>query len=30
LERSLAIDLNGTVAMEFPPSGLICAIEAPL
>jgi PAS domain S-box-containing protein len=30
LERTLASDLDGKVALNFEPSGLICAIEAPL
>jgi two-component sensor histidine kinase len=28
IERSLARDLNGSVALEFAPSGLVCRIEA--
>jgi PAS domain S-box-containing protein len=30
LERTLAHDLNGKVAMEFKPDGLVCSISAPL
>jgi PAS domain S-box-containing protein len=30
LDRTLAYDLNGTVAMEFKPEGLVCSITAPL
>ena len=30
LDRTLAHDLNGKVAMEFKPDGLVCSITAPL
>jgi PAS domain S-box-containing protein len=30
LDRTLAHDLNGKVAMEFKPDGLVCSISAPL
>jgi PAS domain S-box-containing protein len=30
LERSLAMDLDGAVSLEFRPEGLVCAIEASL
>jgi PAS domain S-box-containing protein len=30
LDRTLAHDLNGKVAMEFKPQGLVCSISAPL
>lgn len=30
LERSLARELRGTVALEFAPDGLLCRIDAPL
>jgi two-component sensor histidine kinase len=30
IERSLAQDLNGTVVIDFAPSGVICTIEAPV
>jgi two-component sensor histidine kinase len=30
IERSLAQDLNGKVAIEFEPNGLICTIDASL
>jgi two-component sensor histidine kinase len=30
LDRTLAHDLNGKVAMDFKPDGLVCAISAPL
>lgn len=30
LQRGLQHDLNGTVALEFPPAGVRCHIEAPL
>lgn len=30
IERTLAMDLLGTVATTYAPEGLICAIEAPL
>jgi PAS domain S-box-containing protein len=30
LDRTLAHDLDGTVAMEFKPQGLVCSIVAPL
>jgi PAS domain S-box-containing protein len=30
VERTLAQDLNGEVAMEFRPEGVVCSIDAPL
>ena len=30
LERTLALDLDGEVATEFRPEGLVCTIEAPI
>jgi PAS domain S-box-containing protein len=30
IERSLARDLNGTVALNFAPAGLICTVDAPV
>ncbi|MCB8821448.1 PAS domain-containing sensor histidine kinase [Microvirga rosea] len=30
IERSLALDLNGNVQIEYAPQGLICSVEAPL
>jgi two-component sensor histidine kinase len=30
IERSLALDLAGSVSMAFEPSGLVCTIDAPL
>jgi two-component sensor histidine kinase len=30
LERTLAQDLDGAVALDFLPEGLVCRIEAPL
>ena len=30
IERSLAQDLDGEVRIEYAPTGLVCAVEAPL
>jgi PAS domain S-box-containing protein len=30
IERALAMQLSGTVTIDYPPSGLICTIDAPL
>jgi two-component sensor histidine kinase len=30
IERGLAAELGGTVAMRFEPGGLVCQVEAPL
>ncbi len=30
LERSLASDLSGKVQIDFLPTGLVCAVDAPL
>ena len=30
LERALALELRGTVRLEYPPEGARCEIEAPL
>jgi two-component sensor histidine kinase len=30
IERGLAQDLDGNIRLEFPPSGVICIIDAPL
>jgi two-component sensor histidine kinase len=30
LERGLALELRGTVRLDFAPPGLVCTIEAPL
>jgi two-component sensor histidine kinase len=30
IERSLAHDLGGTVAIEFAPGGVVCVVDAPL
>jgi PAS domain S-box-containing protein len=30
IERSLALDLEGNVQIEFPPSGVTCTVDAPL
>ena len=30
IERGLAAELGGTVAMTYPPEGLVCTIDAPL
>jgi two-component sensor histidine kinase len=30
IERSLALDLDGSVRIEFSPGGVVCTVEAPL
>ncbi len=30
IERALALQLSGQVSIEYPPSGVICTIDAPL
>jgi two-component sensor histidine kinase len=30
IERSLAQDLDGTVGIEFAPTGVVCTVDAPL
>jgi two-component sensor histidine kinase len=30
IERSLALDLNGTVEIKFAPNGVECIVDAPI
>jgi two-component sensor histidine kinase len=30
IERSLAQDLDGTIRIEFAPTGIVCSVDAPV